>query len=109
MGEEHASVASSLVPRFILERHAAGERTGELGAAALFADVSGFTALTEALQSRGKEGAEALARALAFYFDPLIDAVHDRGGIITGIAGDGISAIYPEEPHGPGLAGALAS
>ena len=32
---------------------------------------------------------------LRFYFDPLIGAVHELGGIIVGFAGDAFTAIFP--------------
>ena len=42
-------------------------------AAVLFADISGFTALTEQLAQRGPVGAEELTNLLNAYFDQLID------------------------------------
>ncbi|MFQ5614200.1 MAG: hypothetical protein ACE5H9_18920, partial [Anaerolineae bacterium] len=41
-------------------------------AAVLFADVSGFTPLTEALAQKGPEGAEELTRLLNGYFSRMI-------------------------------------
>jgi hypothetical protein len=51
----------NLVPRFILERHAAGERQGRFAAASLFVDISGFGAVTNALLEHSGEAAEAMA------------------------------------------------
>ena len=57
----------------------------------MFVDISGFSALTIKLMEHGKEGAEVLADTLRFYFDPLVDAVHNARGVITGFAGDVLS------------------
>ncbi|MBI2567867.1 MAG: AAA family ATPase [Candidatus Schekmanbacteria bacterium] len=84
------------VPQLIAELDAAGVRSGGFRAASLFVDITGFTALTELHQAGGKAGAEALAEALRFYFDPLVDAVHGAGGFVAGFAGDAFTAVFPE-------------
>lgn len=90
---------SPFVPDFILHQDAHDRVAGSFEAAALFVDLSGFTALTTRLQAHGREGAEALAAALRFHFDPLVAAVHEAGGFITGFAGDACTAIFPHNPH----------
>jgi predicted ATPase/class 3 adenylate cyclase len=87
-----------LVPDFILERLPAREVNGRFDAAALFIDISGFTAVTEALMAHGKPGAEALADAMLAIFEPLIAAVYGYGGFITGFAGDAFTAVFPQAP-----------
>lgn len=74
---------------------ALGRRSGSLIGATQFVDISGFTALTEVLMQHGKEGAEVLGEALRRTFNPLVDAVEEAGGFITGFAGDAFTAIYP--------------
>jgi class 3 adenylate cyclase/tetratricopeptide (TPR) repeat protein len=86
------------VPDFVLQNDAQGRAVGEFEGAALFVDISGFTPLSESLLAHGREGAEALAHALRFHFDPLIAAVHEAGGFITGFAGDACTALFPEGP-----------
>jgi class 3 adenylate cyclase len=49
-------------------------------AAVLFADISGFTPLTEALAQRGAEGPEEMTRLLNAYFSRLIAAIEAEGG-----------------------------
>lgn len=83
-----------LVPRFILQKFAAGERNGRLRAAAMFVDISGFTAVTEALMHRGKAGAEALADVMQALFAPLIAAVYANGGFVASFAGDAFTAVF---------------
>ena len=60
--------------------------------AVLFADISGFTALTEALaQTFGpRQGADLLTRRLNQVYGQLIALVHSYGGSIIGFSGDAI-------------------
>ncbi len=85
----------NLIPSFIRDQLLRGRRAGRFEAVSLFIDVSGFTAMTEALASHGNEGAEALADALFSIFDPLVTAVYERGGFVTTFAGDGFTALFP--------------
>jgi class 3 adenylate cyclase/CheY-like chemotaxis protein len=61
--------------------------------AALFADISGFTPLTEALaQELGlQRGAEEITRQLNRVYGALIDAVHRYGGSVINFSGDAIT------------------
>jgi class 3 adenylate cyclase len=61
--------------------------------AALFADISGFTPLTEALvRELGKQrGAEELTRHLNIVYDALIGELHSYGGCVIGFSGDAIT------------------
>lgn len=66
-------------------------------ATVLFADISGFTALTERLAQKGPAGAETLTRALNTYFGQLIDLITAYGGDVAKFAGDGLTAVWPVE------------
>ncbi|MCB9102211.1 MAG: AAA family ATPase [Anaerolineales bacterium] len=70
-------------------------RTERLPAAVLFADISGFTALTERLAQQGPAGAEALTRILNDYFGHLIDLIATHGGDVVKFAGDALIALFP--------------
>src|SRR6478672_10281997 len=72
------------------------------GGAALFADISGFTALMEALgHALGpRRGAEELTRRLNDVYDALIAEVDRYGGSVIGFAGDAITCWFD---HDPGL------
>jgi class 3 adenylate cyclase len=52
-------------------------------ACVLFADISGFTPLTEKMAAKGPEGVEALSAALNNYFDTLIGTIYRFGGDIV--------------------------
>jgi class 3 adenylate cyclase/tetratricopeptide (TPR) repeat protein len=64
-------------------------------AVALFADISGFTAMSEALAASGRVGAEELTRVLNSYFLPMIDLVHAYGGSIAKFGGDAMTVLFP--------------
>ena len=66
--------------------------------AALFADISGFTPLTEALtETLGlRRGAEELPRHLNRVYDALIAEVDRYGGSVVGFAGDAITCWFDE-------------
>ncbi|MGZ9234868.1 MAG: AAA family ATPase, partial [Anaerolineales bacterium] len=74
----------------------------EIQAAVLFADISGFTLLTEHLAERGPTGVETLARILNEYFGQLINIIHDFGGDVVKFAGDAVIAVWPIVPDLPG-------
>lgn len=82
--------------------------------AALFADISGFTPLTEKLTRElgPRRGAEELTKQINAIYAALIAAVEQYGGSVIGFAGDAITcwfddaAFFVEETH-PG-AGAAA-
>ncbi|MFO0759740.1 MAG: AAA family ATPase [Byssovorax sp.] len=88
-----------LVPEFILQKDAQDQTSGTFEAAVLVVDIAGFTSLTGKLMQHGREGAETLAKALRFYFDPTVSAVEEGGGFITGFAGDSCTALFPHTPH----------
>ena len=69
--------------------------------AAFFADLSGFTLLTEALvQALGPEpGAEALTNRLNKIYDTLIPEVHRYRGSVIGFSGDAITGWFDAD-HG---------
>ena len=61
----------------------------------LFADISGFTSLSERLGKRGPAGVEELTQTLNDYFGELIAIVISSGGDIVKFAGDALIAVWP--------------
>lgn len=92
----------NLVPRFILEKFAAGEEHGTLPALILFVDISGFTPLTETLCQHQHDGAEVLSETLTQVFQPMVQAVYACGGFISHFSGDAFTAVFPA--HAPDAA-----
>jgi class 3 adenylate cyclase/tetratricopeptide (TPR) repeat protein len=64
-------------------------------AAVLFADVSGFTPLTEALAQKGPEGPEELTRLLNGYFSRMIAILESEGGEVVKFSGDAVTVLFP--------------
>ena len=77
---------------------------------AVFADISGFTPLTEALRESlgSRHGAEELTRLLDAVFTALIADVEKYGGSVIGFAGDAITCWF-DDAHGPAAPRATTS
>lgn len=65
--------------------------------AALFADISGFTPLTDQLAAAGKEGPEELTRLLNAYFNPIIAAIESESGEVVKFSGDALMVVFPAD------------
>jgi class 3 adenylate cyclase/tetratricopeptide (TPR) repeat protein len=100
---------ASYVPEIILRRfgrNPAPLRAPEVErfpAAALFADITGFTALTERLSQRGPAGVEELTALLNGYFERLIDLITEHGGDVAKLAGDAVVALWTSPAGDEGL------
>lgn len=66
-----------------------------LPGAFMFADVSGFTALSEALQERGREGAEILNRIISDVFTSFVSSIRGHGGDVLSFGGDAVLVHFP--------------
>lgn len=77
-------------------------------AATLFADISGFTAMSEELAADGPRGAEELSRILLHTFTPLIALIHQAGGAVSHFHGDAMTVYFPEDGAGRAARQALA-
>lgn len=76
---------------------------------ALFADISGFTPLTEMLarQLGPRRGAEELTRQLNRVYDALIRGLHNYGGSVIGFSGDAITCWLDGDDGSRGTAAAI--
>jgi class 3 adenylate cyclase len=92
---------NSYVPRLVARRLAAdpaplaGPVSDHLPAAMLFADISGFTAMTEQLLQQGPQGLEQITEVLNSYFGRLIALIGAHGGDVVKFAGDAVLALWP--------------
>lgn len=84
-----------LIPHPILQNYASGNLSGEFASAGMFADMSGFSAMTDELMTHGQHGAEVLAVVLRKAFGPMIQSVYEQGGFIATQAGDAFTALFP--------------
>lgn len=107
-GSAMTNLLASYVPRLIQKHVAQNPRpietpyVSDFQGVFLFADISGFTRLTERLAERGPVGMEKLAYLLNDYFGQLIDIVYEYDGDVIKFAGDAVIAAWPFEAR-PGL------
>jgi class 3 adenylate cyclase/tetratricopeptide (TPR) repeat protein len=71
-----------------------------LNGSLLFADVSGFTALSERLAVLGRKGAEDLTTYINDYFSTMLEILSWSGGILLKFAGDANLVYFPEQEGG---------
>lgn len=94
---KHQTVASALAAYVARDRrgaiHAQALRPRKAVGAALFADISGSTALAEALVAElgRRRGAEEVTRELNLIYEGLIQTLHEYGGSVIGFSGDAIT------------------
>jgi len=65
----------------------------------VFADISGFTALSERLATKGRIGAEELVETLSRVFGAIIDAAAERGGELLKFGGDALLFLFDSDDH----------
>jgi class 3 adenylate cyclase len=93
---------SALVPAFLDARlvrapNAVHGWHDELTAALLFADLTGFTPLTDRLARQGSTGTEQLSHILNVCFGRLVDEILAYGGDVLRFAGDAPIAVFEAE------------
>ncbi|RLC45712.1 MAG: hypothetical protein DRH57_07475, partial [Candidatus Cloacimonadota bacterium] len=86
--------SKNIIPDFIIKKLQDKEYYGQITGAVLFADVTGFTKLTESLLAYKKEGVEILSEMLNKIFSPLIKQIYHNNGFVATFAGDAFTAIF---------------
>ncbi|MEM7345637.1 MAG: adenylate/guanylate cyclase domain-containing protein, partial [Chloroflexota bacterium] len=87
------------MPRYLLElQPTPGQPSGELiEGSFLFADVTGFTALTELLSAQGQAlGKELMNQIMNQLFTSILDPLTSSGGDLLIFAGDAVLAYFPK-------------
>jgi class 3 adenylate cyclase/predicted ATPase len=77
-----------------------GERERRLSGTVLWTDIRGFTALSEQYVDRGPEGTEQLRSRINAVFASVVERVHEYGGDVILLAGDGVLALFEADPVG---------
>jgi len=98
---------STYIPQDRLRALACGESLPDrTTGSALFADISGFTPLTEALCDLlgSRQGAEELTRHLDAVYTALIAEIEQYGGSVLGFAGDAVTCWFDEQLEWAGSA-----
>lgn len=102
MGEaEQTTGLARFVPRIALDWIAEDPTTRwrSVPATMVFADVSGFTALTERLSDHGRIGAEELVEVLSRVFGAMLRVSERRGGQMLKFGGDALLFLFPGDDH----------
>ena len=91
----------SHVPRVLLRRLATApeELVQTLDGTVVFADISGFTRLSERLARKGREGAEQLVDTINWCFAGLLADAYANGGSLLKFGGDALLLWFEGEDH----------
>jgi class 3 adenylate cyclase/tetratricopeptide (TPR) repeat protein len=103
MTETHSAAADlvSFVPRLTIEwlRSSPELRWLEVEGTLAFVDISGFTAMSEQLSSRGRAGAEEVTDVMNTTFSALLDEAYALGGGLLKCGGDALLLLYQADGH----------
>jgi class 3 adenylate cyclase len=92
----HYNLGTYLPRSLVLSQTTPGVPKGEwIEGTVLFADVTGFTPLTEHLRKLGEEGAERLNRMINDLFTALLGPLARSHGELLIFAGDAVQAYFP--------------
>src|SRR5437588_9076946 len=64
-----------------------------------FVDISGFTAMSEQLSSRGRAGAEEVTDVMNATFSALLEEAYELGGGLLKCGGDALLLLYEGDDH----------
>src|SRR5215471_15848593 len=81
-GAEHRADRTSLYVARILQQHLVDDpssRCWTKDGSAVFADISGFTALSESLARKGREGAEQITELIGRIFESMLAVAYENG------------------------------
>jgi class 3 adenylate cyclase/tetratricopeptide (TPR) repeat protein len=89
------------VPRLIVEwlRRDPEATLHTLDGTLVFVDISGFTAMSERLSSRGKAGAEEVTEVMNATFARLLDVAYGEGGTLLKFGGDALLLFFAGDGH----------
>ncbi len=90
-----------LVPRIVLDwvTDEPERRWRVVEGTMVFADISGFTALSEKLATRGRIGTEELVETLSRVFAGMLDITANRGGQLLKFGGDALLVLFTGPDH----------
>lgn len=100
-GNVNNMMLTAHVPVVLLQhlRETPDELVRELDATVMFADVSGFTRLSERLARAGKEGAERLTDVINACFSALLAEAYDNGASLIKFGGDAMLLWFDGADH----------
>ena len=83
-------------------------RARSLDGSLVSVDISGFTALSERLAEKGREGAEELVRTISGIFAALIEVGERHGGDVLKFRGDALLLLFVGDAHAARACGAAS-
>ncbi len=100
-GNDDNELLGAYVPTLVLEwlRDRPEQRHRVLDCTLVFADISGFTRMTEMLAVRGKIGAEEMADLINATFEPLLATAYADGAGLIKFGGDAIVLLFQGGGH----------
>ncbi|MBL8046831.1 MAG: AAA family ATPase, partial [Anaerolineales bacterium] len=91
-----AYLPADLVAR-LAEAPTPGQAAGQfVEGTLLFADISGFTAMSEKLSRSGREGAEEITAVVNRYLSVMVALLHANRGQVMKFGGDAMLGLFPE-------------
>ena len=95
---------STYLPRYLvresLQDPVPGQVSGQFRQATImFADISGFTAMSERLSRKGEQGAEMITNIVGAYFTTMLEVTGQHGGDLLKFGGDALLVAFLEEDH----------
>ena len=100
-GNDDNEMLGAYVPTLVLEwlRDRPEQRHRELDCTLVFADISGFTRMTEMLAVRGKIGAEEMGDLINATLEPLLATAYAYGAGLIKFGGDAIVLLFQGDGH----------
>jgi class 3 adenylate cyclase/tetratricopeptide (TPR) repeat protein len=100
-GNDDNDLLGAYVPTLVLEwlRDRPQERHRALDCTLVFADISGFTRMTEMLAVRGKIGAEEIGDLINATLEPLLETAYGYGAGLIKFGGDAIVLLFQGAGH----------
>ncbi len=94
------------LPPYLVERVVGDPTPGQTGGefvmgTLLFADISGFTAMSERLSRIGREGAEEVTAIVNRYFEAMLSILHEREGQLIRFGGDALLGLFLDVHDAP--------
>jgi class 3 adenylate cyclase/tetratricopeptide (TPR) repeat protein len=96
-----AATLAPYLPRLVIDwlRETPEARSRAVDGTGVFADISGFTNLTEKLSRRGRVGAEEMGDTLNLIFGALLEPAYDLGAGLIKWGGDAVLLLFQGEDH----------
>ena len=106
----HRTELAPYLPRLVRvwSTEADAPRARVLDGTLVSVDISGFTALSERLAEKGREGAEELVRTISGIFAELIEVAERHGGDVLKFRGDALLLLFVGDSHPARACGAAS-